>query len=523
MFNNTGSELPLINDSLHTQYREYMYALWMTLTTNDEYWLNKLEEEEKRYNQLLTSDAVIALTQRPATNDMDYSILRQIAGLKNEGLELAHAPPAQQKYVELWNKVHYQISTYKTQFNGRELNDNEVLKFLQTSTNSKDREKIWYEKMKLGKVIEDELLELVDMRNKIAKSKGYSNFYELKLKSQELKLGELNNVILKLREHLDEDFTFIKNQIDKELKVKFNLKEDPMPWHYNHPFLQETHINYMSDENLTKNKVIHDLKSWFSDKGLDIEDLINNSNITANSKKSSASFCLNIDRKKDVRVSCHFNQNQKSIALLLHELGHALYEVNISQELPFILKKSSQVFISEAIALFFEKLAYKQSWFTTAITQTSSQTPIIQTKQHSINNLLRLYETISITRFEYELYANPSQNLNKLWWDIVEDTQRLKRPDDWNHAFWANKPHLTTLPVYYHNYLLGEVLSSQFHVLLNRTFGSSTSEESLLYLKEKFFRKGNSVYWKRLLSDAFKSELSPEYLIYEIRNNIRDE
>jgi len=33
-------------------------------------------------------------------------------------------------------------------------------------------------------------------------------------------------------------------------------------------------------------------------------------------------------------------------------------------------------------------------------------------------------------RFEKELYVNPNQDLNKLWWDLVEKYQLVKRPED---------------------------------------------------------------------------------------------
>ena len=32
-------------------------------------------------------------------------------------------------------------------------------------------------------------------------------------------------------------------------------------------------------------------------------------------------------------------------------------------------------------------------------------------------------------RFEKGMYENPDQDLNKLWWDLVEKYQLLKRPD----------------------------------------------------------------------------------------------
>lgn len=66
-----------------------------------------------------------------------------------------------------------------------------------------------------------------------------------------------------------------------------------------------------------------------------------------------------------------------------------------------------------------------------------------------------------MTIFEQELYRNPNQDLNRLWWDIVGDVQRIEKPIKWDIPVWAVKPHLTTLPAYYHNYLLGEIIASQ--------------------------------------------------------------
>lgn len=494
-----------------------MYALWMT-TTNDQSWKSKLNEERKKYNQILLSDTIATLTQSSGTSDMDYSILRQISALKNEGLEVSYDVSCQEDYMELVNNITSKTFTYKTLFKGSELDENEALTLLQNSTDSIQREQLWMNKMKLGDAIEGDLLELVSIRNKLAQSKGFSHFYELKLKSQELEMDDLTNLIQKLKRNLDETYVFIKTQMDNELKDKFDLQKDPMPWHYNQPFFNGT-----QDKRLTKDKVVESLNVWFSDKGFNIQDIIRQSKFSSNPNPSRENFCLNVDREEDIRLSIHFKQDQESVALLLHELGHALYEFNFSPSVPFILRKASQPFISEAVALFFERLAYKKSWFTSTIGPTTSFAPFIQSKQYFINTLFRLYEAISITAFEYELYANPSQNLNKLWWDIVEETQQLRRPADWNHAYWANNIQLTTLPAHSSHSLFGEVLASQFHVLLLRMFGDSANDESLQFLKENIFRKGNSVYWKRLLFDAFKSDIMPEYLINEINNNIKDE
>ena len=45
-------------------------------------------------------------------------------------------------------------------------------------------------------------------------------------------------------------------------------------------------------------------------------------------------------------------------------------------------------------------------------------------------------------RFEKAMYENPDQDLNKLWWDLVEKYQRVKRPAGRNAPDYAQQdPH----------------------------------------------------------------------------------
>ena len=62
-------------------------------------------------------------------------------------------------------------------------------------------------------------------------------------------------------------------------------------------------------------------------------------------------------------------------------------------------------------------------------------------------------------RFEKELYDNPDQDLNKLWWDLVEKYQVVRRPEGRNAPDYASKIHIVSAPAYYHNYMMGELFA----------------------------------------------------------------
>ncbi len=69
-------------------------------------------------------------------------------------------------------------------------------------------------------------------------------------------------------------------------------------------------------------------------------------------------------------------------------------------------------------------------------------------------------------RFEKELYRDPNQDLNKLWWDLVEKYQGLKRPEGALSPDYASKIHIVSAPCYYHNYMMGELFACQVHEAL---------------------------------------------------------
>ena len=82
-------------------------------------------------------------------------------------------------------------------------------------------------------------------------------------------------------------------------------------------------------------------------------------------------------------------------------------------------------------------------------------------------------------RFEKSLYQNPEQDLQDLRWSLVEQYQLLHRPANRETAAdWATKIHIATAPCYYHNYLLGELLASQFGDTLSKEFFGGQSFET---------------------------------------------
>jgi peptidyl-dipeptidase A len=119
-------------------------------------------------------------------------------------------------------------------------------------------------------------------------------------------------------------------------------------------------------------------------------------------------------------------------------------------------------------------------------------------------------------RFEKAMYENPEQNLNKLWWDLVERYQQVKRPPDRDAPDYGSKIHICNTPVYYHNYMMGELFASQVHhALCKEVYGAAPKTVIYVgdkkvgdFMKKKVFEPGRTLDWKGLTKHATGEELN---------------
>jgi peptidyl-dipeptidase A len=124
--------------------------------------------------------------------------------------------------------------------------------------------------------------------------------------------------------------------------------------------------------------------------------------------------------------------------------------------------------------------------------------------------------------FEREFYADPDQDLNALWWDLVAKYQLIEKPKKRNAPDWAAKIHIPLYPCYYHNYLLGELLASQFHYHLAYDILKLDSDAGLGYVNEpkigtyfqkNVFKPGNRYHWNTMIQKATGKPLTSEYFV----------
>src|SRR5260221_1579860 len=161
---------------------------------------------------------------------------------------------------------------------------------------------------------------------------------------------------------------------------------------------------------------------------------------------------------------------------------------------------------TEAIAMLFGRLVRDAAWLAAVAGLPSGEADRLRAAAaESQRGAMLVFArwVLVMTHFERGLYEQPEDDHDRRWWDLVERFQLVRRPDGRHAPDWAAKIHLAVAPVYYQNYLYGELLASQLHGAIQRDCdGLIGRPEAGRWLTERVFRPGSSIRWDRLVERA---------------------
>ena len=429
--------------------------------------------------------------------------------------------------VRMETMIEQKYGNFRAEVNGKKLSDNDVEEILKKSKNVNEQKEVWIAQKKIGQTVAADIIKLVKLRNEIAKDLGFRNYHQMNLT-----LGEQDpRDILKLFDQLDtltrDAFAGVKGEIDNYFVKYYGLKskDELMPWNYQNRFFQEAPKIYETDlDQYFKDKNLETLtKNYYSGIGLPMDDIIAKSDLYEKPGKNQHAFCTDIDNHGDIRVLANIKSNSYWMNTMLHEFGHGVYDKYIDTTLPFILHDPAHTFTTEAIAIMFGRFASSPQWLKDMAGIPEEEKMKIADncfKKLRIEELVFSRWAQVMYRFEKSMYDNPDQDLNNLWWDLVEKYQLLKRIEGRNEPDWATKIHIALYPCYYHNYLLGSLLASQlyYYMVANiiksddyRFQSFAGNKEIGKYLKEKVFMPGSRYFWDDMIEKATGEKLTPKY------------
>ncbi len=457
-------------------------------------------------------------------------LARQLDVLYNAYLENQIDPELLKQIVDLSTEIEKNFSTFRGTIDGEKVTDNEIKDILKTETDLEKRQKAWLASKQVAPKVSDDIIRLVKLRNEAAQKLGFDNFHTLSLTTGEQDVKELDQIFNELYELTNEPYAKLKAELDGILADNYGVEvADLRPWHYHDPFFQETPLVYEVDlDTYYEDKDVKELAvKFYTGIGLPVKEILANSDLYEREGKNPHAFCTDIDREGDVRILCNLKNNETWMETILHELGHAVYDKYHGLQVPYLLREPAHTFTTEAIAMFFGRLSRNPAWMQQMLELTDQQRIEIEkvsAKYAQLKQLIFARWAMVMYDFEKQLYANPDQDLNSLWWRMVEKYQLVNRPEGRNEPDWAGKIHFTIAPCYYHNYLLGELLASQLHNHIVHKILKLKSAENVSYvdrkkagdfLREDVFEAAALYHWNEMIKRATGEPLQPKYFVAE--------
>jgi peptidyl-dipeptidase A len=426
--------------------------------------------------------------------------------------------------VERETQIESLFNTFRANFEGGKASDNQLREILRNEPAMTRRREAWEASKQVGHEAVPQLLELIAVRNREARKLGYEDYYSMMFELQELDEKWVFSLFDRLDHLSNAAFTAMKSELDSTLKERYGVGESAnYPWLYSDPFFQEypTAGAKESLDDVFKDSDIEGLtRAHYKSIGLDIDDLLRSADLYEREGKSQHAFCMDVDHEGDVRVLCNVRKNERWMSTMLHEFGHAVYDKYNDRTLPFLLRTPAHTLTTEAIAMLNGRMSKSPEWLTRIAGLSASDAQRVSAsaiKTLRSEMLIFLRWAITLVRFERELYRNSGQNLNRLWWEYVERFQKVTPPPNRDRADWASKNHLATSPVYYQNYVLGELMASQLLGYIHREVVKAESYVGNAgvgsYLVEKVFKPGARYDWNTMLRKATGEDLNPAHFI----------
>ena len=460
----------------------------------------------------------------------DPLLERQLVLLHHDHRARQLAPEMIEHQVQIEKSLESRFNRFRAELDGRTVTDNELVDVLRDSNDAPLRQRAWEASKQIGREVEADLVTLVRLRNEGARSLGFANYYSMALELDELDEAELFQLFDDLERETTPLWREYKGELDRQLAARFGISADALrPWHYADPFFQEAPPADVSlDRFYAGQDVVALTERYFAAVGFPIADTLQRSDLFERPGKCQHAFCMSLDRANDVRVLCNVRPTERWMGTMLHEIGHAVYDLNVDRSLPWLLRTQAHVLTTEASAMLFGRLSRNPVWLrewagadpsdlashAEAVARAVRRQLLVQTRWEMV-----------MVHMERALYRDPEQDLRTLWWDLVERFQWVKRPEARHEPDWAAKIHFSVAPAYYHNYQLGEMLASQLQDhLLRHVLGGGPgvweryvrSPQVAEFLAREFYAPGRRWDWRELTTRATGRPLESRPFVDEL-------
>jgi peptidyl-dipeptidase A len=450
----------------------------------------------------------------------DELLARRVALLRSETTSRQRPRELAERIVRLEAALETSYSTHRGEVDGRPVTDNEIEDVLRDSDDRDARRAFWEASRSIGPVVSDQVRELARLRNESAKQLGFRDHFAMSLELDELDEGWLLGLLDDLEERLAGVWAAEKAEIDADRRTVLGIadSEPLLPWDYADRFFQEATpiAGDRLDAALQGADSVAIALAYFDALGDPMRPVVERSDLYPRDRKNQHAFCAHIDRKHDVRVLANVVPGERWLETMAHELGHAAYDMALDPSLPWLVRRYAHIFTTEAIAMLHGRQPRRAAFLRrfAGVGDEIADDPVNDRVLR--RRLLVFVPWVQVmTRFERAMYADPDADLGSIWWQLVQRHQGITPPPGERPHDFATKLHVALAPVYYQNYLLGEVCASQLEWALERETGdispAAAPEQAGAFLRDRFMSPGARWRWDELMERATGAPLAADH------------
>jgi peptidyl-dipeptidase A len=412
---------------------------------------------------------------------------------------LAAKVPSHPKVMHLTRELNDRMLAHQYNVGGRLVDLGAVRGILRGDPDRSLRESAFKSLGELSRILAPDLLALINLRNSLARELGFETYVDLTMAVNGMSTSQVEALLHELTEATDDVYKNILSRGAAALGI-----DEIAPWDVQYILEQGGGID---KSKFPKRKLTESLNQWLRSMGHEMSELGISPEIVDIPYNG---LCMGINRK-DIRILFNPQDGFAYYKTAYHELGHALHSALNEQE-EYILRRESGIF-TEGVAEIFGYVPQHPLWLKEMGLTDEEAEGAQQSLLGPLFHYLR--QRTSYCLFEHAMYKDTGQDLHQLMAGV--DANILGCTVDSSER-WAANGWFISYPVYWHNYVIADVIASQVHEHLRKNFGELyNSKEAFDYVIKTYISPGASKPWLKKIEDGTGYELKAKALIKDLR------
>ncbi len=420
---------------------------------------------------------------------------------------------------------------------------NQIDDILRKSRDLPERLRVWTASKEIGRPLKPGLVELVKLRNQVAREMGYHSYFALQVADYGMTVDEMMKLLDEALETTKPLFDGLHCFARYELAARFKR---PPPrlipahwlgnrWAQSWPGLVESANLDPLFKGATAESIVKSAENFYVSLGFprlppafwERSDLYPVPTGVARKKNAHAS-AWDIDRAGDVRSLMSVEPNAEWFDAAHHELGHIYYFLSYDRpEVPYLLRDGANRAFHEAVGEL-AKLASQQTPYLVKVgvmPEGKQPDPTEWLLQSALDSIVFLpFSAGTMSHFEHDLYEEelPPAEWQQRWWDDVATFQGVVPPGsrEGDLCDACTKTHINDDPAQYYDYALATMIKFQLHdhictkILKQdvRACDYSGNKEVGAFLKG-ILSLGATRDWRTVIKDATGEAISPRAMM----------